>query len=433
MVAAAARTVAPAESSWDLFHLSEADRDAQSLPTGRHVLLVPGALVPALPLSLPPKLTGATREAVARRQICDQLSLSEAEADMRPLSLGRQKDWSHILLSDVTALTHWRASASAATQAVLPDYLAVPAADQVWSVAASPSGDVAVRLGLGAGFSAPAIALPLHLDQLWRDATETDRPKALFCPPDLAEALPALARFAEEVDLPLCTTGAALQDLGLSLPKVLAHGELALDLRRDPSLARARLRARLSPWRWSVLALGLAAALWVAGQAMQIRQLNAATAQQNAANLQMLRQSFVPEGPVLDIRVQAAQVLDQRRQLALIQPEQGALDLLARAAPVLYQARSRGAGLSALRSEAAIGLELTLFASDFASLEQLLQDLRGLDLAVTLRQSGTVDPGGIPSDRPAQSDAQDGTQGNGQDGVRAVVQLAAQDAVSEGQ
>ncbi len=101
---------------------------SRTAPRG-HVALVPGALVPLLTLDLPDRLRGQVREQVARRQVRDQLG-TQSTVEMRPFQLpGTAADWTRALVADADHLAGWRGAAGAGCRAVLPDYLALPAAE----------------------------------------------------------------------------------------------------------------------------------------------------------------------------------------------------------------------------------------------------------------------------------------------------------------
>jgi general secretion pathway protein L len=391
-------SAAARNAALDLHHLqapSHGQADAAtSLPAGPHVALIPGAVVPALPVQLPTGLSGAPREAVARRQLCDQLGLSEADHDLRPLEL-RAANWRHMLLCDQATLSEWRARCASSAQALLPDYLSLPAGSGVWSLAPSPSGDLLVRLGPEAGFAAPPDLALRQLTALWAETEPENRPKAMLCAEDLQQAVPQIGSFAEERNLPLAATADVLPD-GCTAVR-FAHGELQLDLRRDAHRARRQLAEQIRPWRWSLLAAALATALWSGGQWSQIRQLEAEAAQLANANEAMVRQTFVPDGPLLDLRLQVARVLSDRQAAvaaAANATPDGPLAVLALAAPVLHNARTAGVRLREVRFDPATGVQLDIAAPDFAALDQLQSDLAGNALQVGLQNSRTLTEAG---------------------------------------
>ena len=222
-------------------------------PGPRAVALVPGGDVPLIALDLPAGLRGQAREDVARRQLKDRLGLGPEALVMRPFATDGADTWHHALVAEAGQLAAWR---DLPCRAVLPDYLALPAAEGVWTLAVE-DGTLLARLGPGDGFSAPLPLAPAML----RAALKAGPPRAVLrlgapsaaLDDPLAEAQLHVARRAEEI-----------AEAGLPLPQRLAHGELAMDLRRDPQAARARLRRRLRPWRWPYLFAACATGLWAA-------------------------------------------------------------------------------------------------------------------------------------------------------------------------
>jgi general secretion pathway protein L len=122
-----------------------------------------------------------------------------------------------------------------------------------------------VRLGPGDGFTAPPeVAQAIFERQLRGEAA---KPQAIYLQNG---PFPALEAWAREQDIPVVTEAKALEPLGLRPPRVLAHGELAYDLRRDPQLARTRLHSTLAAWRWPVLIGLIAAGVWVTATMIEI-------------------------------------------------------------------------------------------------------------------------------------------------------------------
>ncbi|MBD3664941.1 hypothetical protein H9Q16_13495 [Sulfitobacter sp. TSTF-M16] len=348
-------------------------------PGAQQVALVPGAEVPVLSLDLPPGLRGQSREQVARRQLLDRAGL-DANAEMRPIHAPKMGDaWSKVMIVDSGQLEGWKTAAGANCRALLPDYLALPTAAGLWTIARK--GDtVMARLGPDDGFTAPVevarAMLDLHLK-------ETDNvPKAIWLQhPDVI----GLVALAEEHGVAVVEDAEALKALDLPDPKVLGHGELAFDLRRDPQLARARMRKRVLPWRWPVL-LGLfAIGLWAATQMVETRRLQNMTAALNAQTADLVRAHFVPSGPLLDIRIQVSQTLAERRLAATgWQSQVTALDLFATASGVLTQT---GATTQTALAGADQELALSVTVADFAAVDALAAALRGAGLRVNVVES----------------------------------------------
>ncbi|MFZ5964845.1 type II secretion system protein GspL [Thalassococcus sp. BH17M4-6] len=280
-------------------------------PAGRHVALVPGAEVPLLALDLPERLRGPAREDVARRQLRDRIGMDAARIEMRPFPPpGGGDGWRRALVADAEALAGWRAQAGPGCRAVLPDYLGLPAAADLWSINVT-SGSVQARLGLEDGFSADPDLARLMLDRALEEG-DPPAPKAVLLK---GEDAGIGALFAAR-DIPVVSEAAALDPLGITAPQVLGHGEMSFDLRTDPRAARDRLRARVLPWRWPLLIGLLAAGLWGAAQVVGTRALEREIRAERAATLALVRENFVPTGPVLDVRTQVARALAARQDAA---------------------------------------------------------------------------------------------------------------------
>jgi general secretion pathway protein L len=191
--------------------------------------------------------------------------------------------------------------------------------------------------------------------------------------------------------VPVVHEASGLAAHGIAAPKVLGHGELAFDLRRDPQAARARLRARVLPWRWPVLAGLAAAGLWSAGQFLAIDRLDEQRRELAAASTDLVRTHFVAQGPILDIRAQVSRALAERRaSTAAPQSAVGPMEVFGRAAAVLTAQSARIGQVSYGRQQ---GLELVATVADFAALDRLTEALAAEGLTVTVAQSRSVADG----------------------------------------
>ncbi|SFE41034.1 type II secretion system protein GspL [Roseivivax sediminis] len=358
------------------------DIEAGPPPHGRHVALVPGAEAPLLTLDLPAKLTGSAREEVARRQLRDRIGAEGERVELRPYALPRSRTpWRRAVVADRACLSDWRRRAGPGCRAVLPDYLALPAAEGLWTVAVEAEA-VRARLGPGDGFSAET---PLACGMLTR-ALADDRPRAILAPGEVPDWLTA---FAAAADIPLVTEAAALGALGIGAPGILANGEMALDLRADPQAARAALRGAILPWRWPLLAGALAAAIFAAAEMLRQRALEAEIASVRTATMEVVRESFVPSGPILDVRVQVARALDARTAAAsgaAARPDPVAL--LQRAASVIADTGVVTQEVRYLPSE---GLRLAVTLGDFAAADALVAALGEAGLAADLAEARVSD------------------------------------------
>lgn len=352
----------------------------------RQIVLVPGGLVPLLELELPTGLRGLTREQVARRQLADRLGLPADQVQMRPFALGVQADsWTRVLITDPAHLALWH---DLPGRAVLPDYLALPCAPQIWTLDQAQDGTILARLGPQDGFAArPALALPM----LERALADTP-PRAIR----LLTPMPELAEWARQHDLPVAETDTVLTQMGLQIPAVLAHDELSCDLRADPMAARVQLARRVLPWRWPLLAGLVAATLLATVQILETRRLQAETTALRGQTAQLVQQSFPGLGPVLDIRLQVSRALAQRRAAGTPGAGPDPVETARRAALVLAEF-----GASPLRMDYARtdGLSLSLRLPDFASTERLTQAFRQAGLPAQVVDSrASDDAAGVQAD-----------------------------------
>lgn len=366
----------------------------------RQIGLVSGIEVPLMEVALPAALRGHAREQVAERQLCDALASGRESVEIHPFhSPGEERAWTRVLVADRTRLDAWRHMAGPACKAVLPDYLALPAGEGIWTLGQTGGGVVLARLGPADGFSAlPGVAERLLKDAL---AGPGPRPRAVYSPGALRPELETL--FAAH-DVPVARNAEALRALDLELPKPLTHGELAFDLRRDPRAARARLRASVLPWRWPVLVGLIAAGLWAAAQMLAIRGIEEQTAHYRAVTLETVRAEFVPSGPVLDIRTQVSRALAEARVAAAstgnaVSP----LDLLGLAADVTA---ARKAVPDYADYTVENGLSALIRVENFAASDDLTEALREAGLKITVVESRVSD---------------------GQEGVRTELRIAAPD------
>ncbi|MEL7091488.1 MAG: type II secretion system protein GspL [Pseudomonadota bacterium] len=345
------------------------------------IALVPGVTVPMMQFDLPAGVTGHAREQVARRQLKDRFGLQEDIVDMRPYAAGADA-WDRALISDRAQVEGWRSSAGQA-RALLPDYLALPTCEGLWTIAAS-GDNIAVRCGPGDGFgTAPAMLDAMLTERL--AAGET--PKAL-----LVLGAMDTARLAQH-GVPVLTDPADVAKTGgLTKPETLAHNELTLDLLQDPALVRTRLRRSLQALVTPVVLAAIGAGLWVAANVTETTRLNEEHQTIAAATQEIVRARFVPEGPILDVRAQVSARIDAMQTAASgAEDVADAYTLFERASAIL--AASDGQ-LIRINSADGRALDLLIDAADFAAVDALLAALAANGLAVELIEARVSDQGG---------------------------------------
>lgn len=368
----------------DIFGAQFVQLDGRSaLPKRRQVALVPGQDVPLLSLDLPQKLRGQAREQVARRQLQDRVGLNDDAIEMRPFQLSRDAGWSKVLIADVARMADWRTAAGTKCKAVLPDYLALPTSEGLWSMTATAQA-VSVRLGPMDGFAANEDVALVMLDEALTG--ETPKPRAVL---RLGDSLVNIEALLKTHGIPVATSVADLATLDVEPPKVLGYGELTLDLRRDPHLARTRMRRQVLPWRWPLLIGAIAAGLWGSAQNLETRRILDATRTIRVETQDLVKTHFVTSGPVLDIRTQVSRALaDQRQAASAFQSQTSALDLLARAGNVIALEGAKPRQFSATATDE---ITVVLRVADFAAADRIVQALAAEGLVVEVVESRVSD------------------------------------------
>jgi len=350
-----------------------------------YVALVPGALVGLVALDLPDAVRGIQREKIAERQLRDSMNLSPAKVDIRPFRDPERPDvWSRVLIADKALVLTWRGAAGAGCRAVLPDYLALPATAGLWTIR-HEEGQIMARLGPFDGFSIePGPALLI----LTRALKETPPKAVLWLGPRRAEFDAMLAQY----DLPILDTASRVKRHGLPKPEVLAHGEEACDLRQDPQRERDRMRRLVLPWRLPVALSALALGLWCAALIGETRQISAQAGEIRALTTDVTQRHFVPDGPILDIRIQVATALEAlRAQVRAVRKRTSPLHLMTRAAAVIDQSQTQ---VDELSYTGTTGLVMHLRLPSYGAQDALSAALRASDLSVRVVGSGLGDGGG---------------------------------------
>lgn len=349
----------------------------------RQIMLVPGSDVAALALDLPQGLRGQNREQVARRQLRDQIGLDPSIAEMRPFQTKTSgENWSRVLVADRVLIENWREHAGAACRAVLPDYLGLPTAPDLWSMATTPDA-IAVRLGPDDGFGASVDTSLALLDRALRDADPV--PKALL---RFGPAHPVIEALFDARNIPVISKVEDAEALNIPPPQILAHGEIHMDLRRDPQMARDILARRVLPWRWPFLFGLIAAGLWGASQLVVIDRIKTETAKITRDTTALVKEHFVTTGPVLDARIQVSQAISQlQAEVSGPITRTDPMQLFNRAATVVAEQGAETRSAVYTEDET---LTLIVRVANFAGAEQLAVALTeaGLDVTVVDTRAG---------------------------------------------
>ncbi|MFT5796431.1 MAG: general secretion pathway protein L [Candidatus Azotimanducaceae bacterium] len=353
--------------------------DHGATPTKDQIALVSGADVPILELDLPSGLQGQAREQVARRQLLDRIGLDQQDIEMRPFETEQSDRWSRVFVTDSAKLVDWRKGRAIKTRAVLPDFLALTTAPDLWTVGRHGTSCV-VRLGPYDGFSAPSPVAMMMLSRRLR--SDIARPKAILFVGDLD---PSLNLIADEFDVPVVKAVDDLAALNIEKPSILGHGEIAMNLLRNPQLARARLQRRVLLWRWPALFGLIAAGLWGASEVIQTNRIEGQSRAVQIETLALVKTHFVPNGPILDVRSQVGRELTALRSaMGSDAPQLAMLDLFAQASSVLM---SSGAAIETVISLNADTVTLVLRVDNFAAADSIAKDLTEAGLNAEIMES----------------------------------------------
>lgn len=353
------------------------------MPDRGQVALVPGGEVALLELELPKGLHGQAREQIARRQLLDRIGLGDDAVEMRPFQLTRVGGWTKVMVADAARMLEWRKDAGRKCKAILPEYLALPTCAGLWTMTQTLQG-VSIRLGPEDGFGASKdIALELITKALNNDAP---KPRVMLRIGDPVTQIEALLK---SHSIPIATSADDLRGLDIEPPKTLGHGELSLDLRRDPQVARTRLRRQVLPWRWPILLGTIAAGLWGYAQNLETSRMSETTRSIQAETENLVKTHFVPSGPVLDVRTQVSRALAKQKQAASNwKTRASSLDLLARAGDVIALEQAVPEQLSATNSGE---ITVILRVADFTAADRIASALAANELAVEVIESRVSD------------------------------------------
>ncbi|SDE37393.1 hypothetical protein [Ruegeria marina] len=349
------------------------------------VALVPGAQAPLVAVDLPDRVRGVQRERIAERQLRDLMGLDPARTELRPLrDPDRPQGWTRMLVADKAQVAAWRVEAGEGCRAVLPDYLSLPAAPDIWTVS-HQDGQISVRMGPFDGFTAE----PDLARTIFERALIDRKPKAVLWQGD---RLPGFDALWNTHDLAVLGAAAEAADRNLPVPMVFAHGEESVDIGQDPQQDRIRMARTVLPWRWPVLLSMLAAAIWAAALIVETRQARALALATRAEAVALARAEILPDGPVLDLRVQVGNALDLLRARAEAQNDRRSpLELTERTMVVL---RDVEAMTDVIEYGGATGLRVQLTVPDFGSQDRLVSRLEAAGLAARVAESGLDEPGG---------------------------------------
>ncbi len=347
-------------------------------PAGPHVAAIPGAEVPLLALDLPEKLRGMARERVAQRMLADRLAAPLDGLEIRPF-VRKGQPWTRALVAEASQLEAWREQLSGDCLALVPDYALLPCAPGLWALEAQDE-QVIARLGSEDGFAAePELAAALL-----QEAAERSAPVAVLVVGELPEAVVAVL---DVLVAPRFTDVNEMVKAGHTKPVRFSEATQGLDLIDAPSAVFDRLRGRVAAWRWPVLVAVLALAAYLGNLWAETEGLEQAALADRQSTREMVRQHFVPSGPILDIRAQVGSALAS----AAADPRATEKEI----DPLLqFQAAAPFFDIGEIEVETVSfspgsGLVITVAAVDFQALDFLVEDLRGGDFLVEMLESAS--------------------------------------------
>ena len=353
---------------------------------GTFVALVPGTDAVVHTVSLPSSLKGKAREEVAIRQVRDRLNARPGALRLLPMRLSGCKDsWSSVLVAGAEAATEWRkhvSSAETRCRAILPDYLALPIAPGLWTVATSSTSGrtiVQVRLGPADGFTAEA---ELAAFALARARSTRPRPEAVLrmgpAEPEVEAALDGLPLSYSLRDLPKAQASAG----------VLLRGEETLALGDDPPRQDASLAGwlRRCLWPLALIAVGLAA--WGISVEVETQRYRAEADMIREEVITAVRRDFLPEGPIVDMRVQVGREMDRlRMQAAGSLPATGLLERFRLISSVMADRDDLVVLSTVLREGEGISIDVSV--PDFIVLDRVNARLREAEPGMRMLRSAT--------------------------------------------
>jgi general secretion pathway protein L len=358
----------------------ELDGDV-SLPDGPFVGVIDGAMAPLLAFELPKGLKGNARRDVAMRQLRDQIGHASHDVEIQPFQGTHPKDvWSHAIVKDdgVDALiSHKGLKGNAGCMAVLPDFMALPAADTVWTIDVGKKS-TRVRLGIGDGFTGDTDFVLLSLEK----AQSRERPRGVLL---LGLKEPRINALLKKLDVPTVGTIAALSEHELPAPKLFGHNELALDLRVNAQAEMADTTRNIRAIFWPVCISIVALGLWLTSMSINLNAARTQALDLRKETLQIVRENFVPTGPILDVKRQVDQaILTAKAEAKSDNTDNTPFEIL----------RQVGVGLSdfpkALKSASfsqAEGVILRLSLPDFKTLDQIVAAIGDQGLTVRIGSS----------------------------------------------
>jgi general secretion pathway protein L len=352
-----------------------------SLPDGPCVGLIDGAMVPWLSLDLPKGLKGSARRDVAMRQLRDQIGGTAENVEIQPFQDANPRAlWTHGVVKDGAVdqlIDRMELKGHAGCAAVLPDFMALPAADTIWTIDVGET-TARVRLGLVDGFSGEADFAALSLDK----ALQQGKPRGVL---RMGRKNAQIDAVLTVLDVPIVDAPAALAQHDLPVPKVYSNNELALDLRANAQAEIADLARNIRAVVWPAL-VGIAALIvWMISMSINTNTARTQALDLRKDTLQIVRENFVPTGPILDVKRQVEQAIFVAKETAKSDAtDNSPFEVLRQAGVALSDFPKTLKSASFSQAE---GLILRLSLDDFKTLDEIVAAISDVGLAVRVGSS----------------------------------------------
>ena len=349
----------------------------------RAILLVPGEDAIVLSFEMPEKVRRSAVERITFFAVQDLVGEDMEDLHIVRIPSGRDgvPGWARAIATSRASMDAWfrRAEeASVRLAGILPDYLALPWEPGEWTVSVEP-GRLRVRFGRFDGFAAEPDLGTVILERRLKDTDPAPGRIRLLDERDTAEGV---------LDTPLVRLGEVgvpvdRETLPAGVPQ-FRHGEFDANLTAGAYSESLGLFQEISRWRVPV-GLAVAALLaWALDTGLALREEQAEIEEIDHRIEELFRDEFAPDGPIMDIRIQAARSLEAlRRQSASTRHAGGFLALLSASGEALAQGDRRVSRLS--YRDGVLSAEVTL--ADFRALEMLGAELSHRRLEVEVQSS----------------------------------------------
>ncbi len=338
-----------------------------------------GDLVSIQQIDIPPTIRGAERLKAAEIQLSERVAAAPANLMFLPLPASRSdRAWAHVIVVDRSTLDGLRDNCPLGCLALLPDFLALPFADGC-AVLEAGGSDALIRLRIGADFGCTTEA-PI-LAEVLQTLAEADAIDTLWIGPGVPP------EFAQRI-----------RSLGLApvSSSDLSEPDDALVRAQDMGVRFASSVDDLGPWlrrhRIPISALYATLALASAGLLVRAGDVSAEAEAQRAQATAIARATFLPNGPILDLRQQVDQALAAAKSAGA---GHGRADFTSGLARMSKRLASETDAVSRIAWGTRDGYVIDLTTDSFADLQALETDLTAAGFEVMVAASRVLDEGRV--------------------------------------